>query len=115
MRKLNSLELALEIFLTISVGLLLFCGQLALFSVWKLIEKMENNSFFTNASLIWINRLVSITRSAAIIPIILFLALIWQADDPGFFVLLAAIELFLVSFHLVIDLLRNQIKSRIIS
>lgn len=110
MRKINSIDFVLELFLTLLVGGWLLCGQIALVIVWKLLENMQENQFFSVPSLKLVDKLVLITRIAAFIPLILFSTLIWQAEDPGFFVLLSGIGLFLVTFHLVIDLLRNQIK-----
>ena len=113
MREVKSIEFLLELFLTLLVGGWLLCGQIALVILWKLLGKMQQNQFFSISSLKLLDRLVLVTRIAALVSLVLFTALIWQADDPGFFVLLTSIGLFLVTFHLVIDLLRNQIRQAI--
>jgi hypothetical protein len=52
-------------------------------------------------------------KVASVIPAVLFLMLVPQADDPGFFVLLAIVALFIFSLTATTSLLKDQIASKI--
>jgi hypothetical protein len=52
-------------------------------------------------------------KVASVIPAVLFLMLVPQADDPGFFVLLAIVALFIFSLTATTSLFKDQIASKI--
>lgn len=112
MRKTQGTSLLLEVVLTIVVGLWLLCGQFALFCLWQIVESMRRSRFFSNGTLNWIERLLLSFKMASAIPVLLFLLLIPQADDPGFFVLLTVVTLFIFSLTATTSLVRDQIKTK---
>lgn len=112
MRRTQGLSLVFEIALTLVVGLWLLCGQSALFTLWKIVGEMQADRFFGEQSLLWIDRLLLALKAACVIPCILFVMLVPQADDPGFFVMLTILTLFLFTLATVASLLRDQIKSK---
>ncbi len=112
MRRTQGLSLIFEIALTLVVGLWLLCGQSALFTLWKIVGEMQADRFFGEQSLLWIDRLLLALKAACVIPCILFVMLVPQADDPGFFVMLTILTLFLFTLATVASLLRDQIKSK---
>ena len=112
MRRTQGLSLVFEIALTLVVGLWLLCGQTALFTLWKIVGEMQADRFFGEQSLLWIDRLLLALKAACVIPCILFVMLVPQADDPGFFVMLTILTLFLFTLATVASLLRDQIKSK---
>ena len=83
MRRTQGLSLVFEIALTLVVGLWLLCGQSALFTLWKIVGEMQADRFFGEQSLLWIDRLLLALKAACVIPCILFVMLVPQADDPG--------------------------------
>lgn len=109
MRKMQGFSLFLEIVLTSVVGLWLLCGQMALVCIWKILDEMKAERFFGRISLHWIHRLIVVLKAACVFPMILFVLLASQADDPGFFVLLSVVTLFLVALTAVTTLLKDQI------
>ena len=113
MRRVSGISLIIEIALTLFFGIWMLCAQAAIIAIWRLIGFMELDLFFTSTSLGWINNLVMSLKIAVFIPALLFLTLAPQADDPGFFVLLAAIGIFLISLTALSILLREQIKSKL--
>ena len=113
MQKTQGISLLLEISLTLTVGLWLLCGQLALLCLWQIVESMRKGRFFSRETLNWIERLLLSFKVASAIPVALFLILIPQADDPGFFVLLTIIALFIFSLTAATSLMRDQIASKI--
>ncbi len=112
MRREQGTSLILEITLTFLVGVWLMCGQLALAALWKITGEMEGGQFFGPRSLLWIDRLLIALKAACLFPVMLFALLVPQADDPGFFVLLSVVILFLLVLTSVASLLRDQIKSK---
>ena len=112
MRKTQGTSLLLEVVLTIVVGLWLLCGQFALFCLWQIVESMRRSRFFSKEALNWIERLLLSFKMASAIPVLLFLLLIPQADDPGFFVLLTVVTLFIFSLTATTSLVRDQIKTK---
>ena len=112
MRRTQGLSLVFEIALTLVVGLWLLCGQTALFTLWKIVGEMQADRFFGEQSLLWIDRLLLALKAACVIPCILFVMLVPQADDPGFFVMLTILTLFLFTLATVASILRDQIKSK---
>jgi hypothetical protein len=112
-RRVNGLSLIFEITLTLVVGIWFLCGQICIYFLWRIISLMQSNLFFSQSSLSLINRLVLFLKIAAAVPIVLFLMIAPQADDPGFLVLITAIFCFLFALAMVATLLRDQIKSKV--
>ena len=115
MRTLHRIDLLFEVILTLLVGLWLTCGQLALFFLWKLIDLMSNDAFYTHESLRWIDRLLIAFKGAVIVPGFLFALIAPQADDPGFLVMVVAVALFLFMLYITTALIRDQIGKRIVN
>ena len=113
MRRTQGISLVFEIALTLVVGLWLLCGQFALFTLWKSVGEMKADRFFGEQSLLWIDRLLSALKAACVIPFILFVMLVPQADDPGFFVMLTIVTLFIFSLTAMTSLLKDQIVSKV--
>ena len=113
MRKLNSIDLFLEIILTLLVALWMLLGQIALFSLWKILSFTKAGMFFTQVSLRWLRKLFRACQGAVVIPVLLFLLIAPQADDPGALVMLTAVGLFLFTLSLLLSILIEQIESRI--
>jgi len=112
MRRTQGISLVFEIALTLVVGLWLLCGQTALFTLWKIVGEMKADRFFGEQNLLWIDRLLLALKAACVIPCIRFVMLVPQADDPGFFVMLTIVTLFLFTLATVASLLQDQIKSK---
>lgn len=113
MRRTQGISLFIEVGLTIVVGLWILCGQVALYCLWRIVENMRRDEFFSALNLNWIQRLLTTFKVALVIPAVLFLMLIPQADDPGFFVMLTIIALFIFSLTATTSLLKDQIASKI--
>ena len=113
MRRTQGISLFIEVGLTIVVGLWILCGQVALYCLWQIVENMRRNQFFSEVNLNWMARLLLSFKVASVIPGVLFLILIPQADDPGFFVLLTIVALFIFSLTATTSLLKDQIASKI--
>ena len=109
MRRTQGISLLIEVALTIVVGLWILCGQVALYCLWQIVESMRRNRFYSTENLNWIARLLISFKVASVIPVVLFLILIPQADDPGFFVLLMIVSLFIFSLTATTSLLKEQI------
>jgi len=88
----------------------LLCGQVGLIYLWKIVGRMKENRFYSEGSLELVRRFLLTLKIASAIPILLFIMLIPQADDPGFFVLLGVITLFILSLAVTTSLLRDQIE-----
>ena len=113
MRRSQGISLVIEIALTIVVGLWILCGQVALYCLWQIVESMRRNRFYSAENLKWIQRLLMSFKVASVIPAVLFLILIPQADDPGFFVMLTIVTLFIFSLTATTSLLKDQIAAKI--
>lgn len=113
MRKLNSIDLILEIILTVLVTLWMLFGQIALFSLWKILSFTKAGMFFTQISLRWLRKLFRTCQGAVVIPVLLFLLIAPRADDVGALVMLTAVGLFLFTLALLLSILIEQIESRI--
>ena len=109
MRRTQGISLLIEVALTIVVGLWILCGQVALFCLWQIVESMRRNRFYSTKNLNWIARLLISFKVASVIPVVLFLILIPQADDPGIFVMLTIVALFIFSLTVTTSLLKEQI------
>ena len=113
MRRTQGMSLLIEVALTIVVGLWILCGQVALFFLWQIVESMRRNRFYSTENLNWIARLLISFKVASVIPVVLFLILIPQADDPGIFVMLTIVALFIFSLTVTTSLFKDQIASKI--
>ena len=113
MRKESGISLLIEIILTLAVAFLFLCAQVAIYSLWKLIFHMQSSTFYSSASLNWINRFVAAVKTALIFPFLLILIIAPQADDPGVLVMLSAFTFFIGSIYLMSSLLRDQIQSKV--
>jgi hypothetical protein len=60
------------------------------------------------------DRIVNALIVALAMPLLLFLLIAPQADDPGILVLLTALTLFLLAFFSFAYLLRDQFRSKIL-
>ena len=109
MRRTQGMSLLIEVALTIVVGLWILCGQVALFFLCQIVESMRRNRFYSTENLNWIARLLISFKVASVIPVVLFLILIPQADDPGIFVMLTIVALFIFSLTVTTSLLKEQI------
>ncbi len=113
MRRTQGISLVFEIALTLFVGLWLLCGQLALVCLWRIVSSMKMDQFYSENNLLWIERLLLAFKCASAVPILIFLMLIPQADDPGFFVMLSIATLFIFSLTAMTSLLKDQITDKI--
>lgn len=113
MRRIQGWPFFYEVALTLTVGVWLLCGQVALICLWQIIGAMNRSQFFSRHNLVWIQRLLFAFKGACIMPILLFLLIAPQADDPGFLVLLTIVTLFIFSLTAVTSLLKVQIASKI--
>ena len=112
MRRVGSIELIFEIWLTLLLALWLFTAQFALLCLWKIVSQIEISSIYSNSSLLWLDRLVQAFKYALITAIIVFLSIAVQADDPGAPVMLMALTLFISTLFVATSLLRDQLKSK---
>lgn len=112
MRKTDGISQIFELTLTLLFALWFLCGQLAAISLWKVVGFIERGEFFTTTALKWIDRVVSSCWAAVAVPIAIFLVTIPRADDPGVFVLLMAVGIFLFSLALFATILREEIRSK---
>ena len=113
LRRTRGLSLLFEVSLTLLVGFWLLCGQFALVFLWRIVGAMKVDQFYSQRNLLWIERLVLAFKCASVVPVALFLMLIPQADDPGFFVMLSIGTLFIFSLTAMTSLLKDQIASKI--
>lgn len=113
MGKTQGMSLAFEVALTLVVGLWLLCGQVALVFLWKIVGAMNANRFYSKGTFGWIERLLWTLKLSCLIPLLLFIMTISQADDPGFYVLLSVVTLFIFSLTTMTSLLRDQIEIKL--
>jgi hypothetical protein len=113
MGKTQGISLAFEVALTLVVGLWLLCGQVALVFLWKIVGAMNANQFYSKGTFGWIERLLWTLKLSCLIPLLLFMMTISQADDPGFYVLLSVVTLFIFSLTAMTSLLKDQIEIKI--
>ena len=109
-RRTNGITSAFEVALTFVIGMWLVCGQVGLIYLWKIVGHMKESRFYSKGSLELVRRFLLTLKIASAIPILLFIMLIPQADDPGFFVLLGVVTLFILSLAVTTSLLRDQIE-----
>ena len=113
-RRETGISVFLEIALTGIVAILLLAAQFIIFSLWRLVSFMEGDELFTARSLVWMDRIVKALTVALAMPLLLFLLIAPQADDPGILVLLTALILFLLALFSFSSLLRDQFRSQIV-
>ena len=111
--KTQGISLAFEVALTLVVGLWLLCGQIALIVLWKIVGAMNASQFYSRRNFGWIQRLLWTLKLACLFPLILFIMTIPEADDPGFYVLLTVVTLFIFSLTAMTSLLRDQIEIKL--
>ena len=113
MRQQDSIELFLQIALTSLVALWLFAAQYALISIWKILNYMQKNEFFTVECFSWVTRIVATFNFASAVPVGLIVLIAPQSDDPGVLVMLLAILMFLLTLAVVMSLFRDQIQTKL--
>ena len=113
MGKTQGISLAFEVALTLVVGLWLLCGQVALVFLWKIVGAMNANQFYSKGTFGWIRRLLWTLKLSCLIPLMLFIMTIAEADDPDFYVLLSVVTLFIFSLTTMTSLLRDQIEIKL--
>lgn len=114
MRREQGISLLQEIALTGLFFALLASAQFIIVSLWKLVTFMEHAQLFTPSALVWMDRIVKALLIALLMPILLFILIAPQADDPGFLVLLTALILFLLTASTFASLLRDHFRSEIL-
>ena len=112
MRRIGSIELLFEIWLTVLLAIWLFTAQFALLCLWKIVGQISINSIYSNSSLKWLDRLVQAFKYALITAITVFISIALQADDPGAPVMLLALTLFISTLFVATSLLRDQLRSK---
>ncbi len=112
MRRVGSIELLFEIWLTLLLAIWLFTAQFALLCLWKIVGQISINSIYSNSALKWLDRLVQAFKYALITAIIVFISIALQADDPGAPVMLIALTLFISTLFMATSLLRDQLRSK---
>jgi len=112
MRRIGSIELLFEIWLTLLLAIWLFTAQFALLCLWKIVGQISINSIYSNSSLKWLDRLVQAFKYALITAITVFISIALQADDPGAPVMLLALTLFISTLFVTTSLLRDQLRSK---
>ena len=113
MKKQGVIELWQEVILTALVAAILLSVQFALFCIWKIVNLMQSNQFFSESSLHWLNLIVNSIRFALMSALFLLGIVLLQADDPGGPVLLIAITLFISTLYILTSLLRDQIRIKV--
>jgi hypothetical protein len=113
MREVEGFSRLYEISLTLILAIWFLSGQLAIVAIWKIVRFFERSEFFTLAALNWVNRVVLLCWLAVAGSGAIFIVTIPRAEDPGIFVLITAIGLFLFSLALFATLLRDQIRNQI--
>jgi hypothetical protein len=114
-RNKNSWNLVFEITLLVLVVLWILSAQIALINLWKIVALMEKEEFFSHKCIHLINNVLRCFEGAIAVPIAIFMLLAPQADDPGFFVLLIAVTLFIATLYIFARLLRDQFMQKVAS
>jgi hypothetical protein len=112
MRRVGSIELLFEIWLTLLLAIWLFTAQFALLCLWKIVGQISLNSIYSSSALKWLDRLVQAFKYALITAITVFISIALQADDPGAPVMLIALTLFISTLFIATSLLRDQLRSK---
>jgi len=111
-RRVGSIELLFEIWLTLLLAIWLFTAQFTLLCLWKIVGQISLNSIYSNSALKWLDRLVQDFRYALITAIAVFISTVVQADDPGAPVMLMALTLFISTLFIATSILRDQLRSK---
>ena len=112
MRRVGSIALLFEIWLTVLLAIWLFTAQFALLCLWKIVGQISVNSIYSNSALKWLDRLVQAFKYALITAITVFISIALQADDPGAPVMLMVLTLFIATLFIATSLLRDQLRSK---
>ena len=112
MRRVGSIALLFEIWLTLLLAIWLFTAQFALLCLWKIVKQISLNSIYSNSAQKWLDRLVQAFKYALITAITVFISISLQADDPGAPVMLIALTLFISTLFIATSLLRDQLRSK---
>lgn len=112
MRRVGSIELLFEIWLTLLLAIWLFTAQFALLCLWKIVGQISLASIYSSTALKWLDRLVQAFKYALITAITVFILIAVQADDPGAPVMLIALTLFISTLFIATSLLRDQLRSK---
>ena len=112
MRRVGSIELLFEIWLTLLLAIWLFTAQFALLCLWKIVGQISLNSIYSNSALKWLDRLVQAFKYALFTAFTVFISIALQADDPGAPVMLIALTLFISTLLIATSLLRDQLRSK---
>ncbi|MFM8673326.1 MAG: hypothetical protein ACKODD_08540, partial [Candidatus Nanopelagicus sp.] len=75
MRRVGSIELLFEIWLTLLLAIWLFAAQFALLCLWKIVGQISLNSIYSNSALKWLDRLVQAFKYALITAITVFISI----------------------------------------
>ena len=113
MRSMGAIKFWHEIFLTALMALIMLSAQIILISLWKSVELMAENNFYTTSSLKLLDRIVKALKFALICSVIMLTTILFQADDPGGPVALTALTLFISTLFVLTSLLRDQITSKV--
>ena len=112
MRRVGSIELIFEIWLTVLLAIWLFIAQFALLCLWKIVGQISLASIYSSTALKWLDRLVQAFKYALFTAVIVFISISFQADDPGAPVMLMALTLFISTLFIATTLLRDQLRSK---
>ena len=112
MRRVGSIDLLFEIWLTLLLAIWLFTAQFALLCLWKIVGQISLNSIYSSSALKWLDRLVQAFKYALITAITVFISIVLQADDPGAPVMLLALTLFISTLFIATSILRDQLRSK---
>ena len=112
MRRVGSIELLFEIWLTLLLAVWLFTAQFALLCLWKIVGQISLASIYSSTALKWLDRLVQAFKYALITAITVFISIAIQADDSGAPVMLIALTLFISTLFIATSLLRDQLRSK---
>ena len=112
MRRVGSIELIFEIWLTVLLAIWLFTAQFALLCLWKIVGQISLASIYSSTALKWLDRLVQAFKYALFTAVTVFISISVQADDPGAPVMLIAITLFISTLFIATTLLRDQLRAK---
>ena len=112
MRRVGSIDLLFEIWLTLLLAIWLFTAQFALLCLWKIVGQISLNSIYSSSALKWLDRLVQAFKYALITAFTVFISIALQADDPGAPMMLIALTLFISTLFIATSLLRDQLRSK---
>ena len=112
MRRVGSIELIFEIWLTLLLAIWIFTAQFALLCLWKIVGQISLTSIYSSIALKWLERLEGAFKYALFTAVTVFVSIVIQADDPGAPVMLIAITLFISTLFIGTTLLRDQLRTK---